>query len=100
MADEEHNLHLLPRKGTKKVVYLQIFEVKSDYDKYLNKNTGSVSPIKINKNQGDTWRTPRAKQGESTGKVLDANLVVTEWYRSGNEVVSRKKAERSYVYPT
>ena len=43
---------------------------------------------------------PRAKQGESTGKVLDANLVVTEWYRSGNEVVSRKIAERSYVYPT
>ena len=78
MADEEHNLHLLPRKGTKKVVYLQIFEVKSDYDKYLNKNTGSVSPIKINKNQGDTWRSPRAKQGESMGKVLDANLVVTE----------------------
>ena len=78
MADEEHNLHLLPRKGTKKVVYLQIFEVKSDCDKYLNKNTGSVSPIKINKNQGDTWCTPRAKQGESTGKVLDANLVVTE----------------------
>ena len=80
MADEEHNLHLLPRKGTTKFVYLQIFKVKSDCDKYLNKNTGSVSPIKINKNQGDTWRvTPRAKQGESTGKVLDANLVVTEW---------------------
>ena len=33
---------------------MQIFEVKSDCDKYLNKNTGSVSPIKINKNQGET----------------------------------------------
>ncbi len=33
---------------------MQIFEVKSDCDKYLNKNTGSVSPIKINKNQGGT----------------------------------------------
>ena len=33
---------------------MQIFEVKSDCDKDLNKNTGSVSPIKINKNQGET----------------------------------------------
>ena len=47
MADEEHNLHLLPRKGTKKVVYLQIFEVKSDCDKYLNKNTGLMDKEKI-----------------------------------------------------
>ena len=31
---------------------MQIFKVKSDCDKDLNKNTGSVSPIKINKNQG------------------------------------------------
>ena len=30
-----------------------------------------------------------------TGKVLDGNTVATERYRDGNEVVSRKKAERS-----
>ena len=47
-------------KDTTKFAFLQIFEVKSDCDKDLNKNTGSVSPIKINKNQGDTWR---ARQG-------------------------------------
>ena len=76
MADEEHNLHLLPRKGTKKVVYLQIFEVKSECDKYLNKNTGSVSPIKINKNQGDTWR---ARQGLNRGRVWGKYWMLIWW---------------------
>ena len=33
---------------------MQILSGKSDCDKYLNKNTGLVSPIKINKNQGGT----------------------------------------------
>ena len=30
---------------------------------------------------------------QGTGKVLDGNSVLTEWYRGGNEVVSGKKAE-------
>ena len=33
---------------------MQILSGKSECDKYLNKNTGSMSPIKINKNQGET----------------------------------------------
>ena len=41
-------------KGTTKFAFLQILSGKSDCDKDLNKNTGSVSPTKINKNQGDT----------------------------------------------
>ena len=41
-------------KGSEKFAFLQILSGKSDCDKDLNKNTGSVSPIKINKNQGDT----------------------------------------------
>ena len=32
-----------------------------------------------------------------TGKVLDGDTVVTEWYRSGNEVVSRKIAEKKHI---
>ena len=32
---------------------------------------------------------------QGTGKVLDGNIVVTEWYRSDNGVVSRKIAERN-----
>ena len=40
----------IPRcKGTIKFAFLQILSGKSDCDKYLNKNTGLVSPIKINK---------------------------------------------------
>jgi hypothetical protein len=42
------------RKGTTKFADMQILSGKSDCDKDLNKNTGSVSPIKINKNQGGT----------------------------------------------
>ena len=32
-----------------------------------------------------------------TGKVLDGDTVVTEWYRSGNEVVSRKIAGKKHI---
>ena len=32
---------------------------------------------------------------QGTGKVLDGNGVVTKWFRSGFEVVTRKEAERS-----
>ena len=41
-------------KGSEKFADVQILSGKSDCDKDLNKNSGSVSPIKINKNQGDT----------------------------------------------
>ena len=52
----EINMRVLVKvhKGTKKNADVQILSGKSDCDKDLNKNTGSVSPIKINKNQGDT----------------------------------------------
>ena len=32
-----------------------------------------------------------------TGKVLDGDTVITEWYRSGNEVVSRKIAGKKHI---
>ena len=63
-------------KGTTKFVYLQIFEVKSECDKYLNKNIGSVSPIKINKNQGDTWR---AHQGLNRGRARGKYWMLIWW---------------------
>ena len=54
---------------------MQILSRKSDCDKYLNKNTGSVSPI---------------DRSQSTGTVLDGNGLVTKWYRSGIEKESGK----------
>ena len=34
---------------------------------------------------------------QGTGKVLDGNGVVTEWYQSDNEVVSRKIAGKKHI---
>ena len=40
----------------------------------------------------------RAEDREhGTRKVLDGDTVVTEWYRSGNEVVSRKIAGKKHI---
>ena len=37
------------------------------------------------------------EQCDSLRKVLDGDTVVTEWYRSGNEVVSRKIAGKKHI---
>ena len=83
---------------------MQIFEVKSDCDKYLNKNTGLMDKEKIE--HSTTSRDNRRifiysagnRRGldrwHSTGKVLDGNTVVTEWYRGGNEKESGKMYEK------
>ena len=91
-------------KGTTKFAFLQILSGKSDCDKYLNNNTGLMDKEKIehstisrdnrrifiysagNRRELDRWH--------STGKVLDGNTVVTEWYRGGNEKESEKMYEK------
>ena len=83
---------------------MQILSGKSDCDKDLNKNTGLMDKEKIkhstrsrynrrifiysagNRRELDRWH--------STGKVLDGNRLVTEWYRGGNEKESGKMYEK------
>ena len=77
---------------------------KSDCDKYLNKNTGLMEKerIKHSTRNRDNRRIFIYSAGNcrgldrwhSTGKVLDGNTVVTEWYRDGNEKESGKMYEK------
>ena len=78
---------------------------KSDYDKYLNKNTGLMDKEKIE--HSTTSRDNRRifiysagyrralDRWQSTGKVRGKYWIVIEWKWSGIEVVTRKKAERN-----
>ena len=79
---------------------MQIFKGKSDCDKDLNNNMGLMDKEKIEHStrSQDNRRIfiySANERREIGSKVRGKYRMVMDWYRSGNEVVSKKKAERS-----
>ena len=78
---------------------MQILSGKSDCDKDLNNNTGLMDKEKIehstrSRDNGRIFIYSANERREIGSKVRGKYWMVMDWYRSGNEVVSRKKAER------